>query len=101
MSLVIDVQAHKVAVGAKAAKHVADTVRSVVASQGCARVIFATGASQFEFLHSLTCEQDAVPWDKVTAFHLDEVGLLFFAIRDSVFEYAVFEAYSNPVSTVH
>ena len=39
------------------------------------RVIFATGASQLNFIESLIRTKD-VPWNKVECFHLDEyVGL--------------------------
>ena len=58
-----------------AAAYVAKVVRDVVAAKGGARVIFATGASQFEFLQHLVATE-GLPWDKVEAFHLDEyVGL--------------------------
>ena len=58
-----------------AAAYVAKVVRDVVAAKGGARVIFATGASQFEFLQHLVATK-GLPWDKVEAFHLDEyVGL--------------------------
>ena len=58
-----------------AAAYVAKVVRDVVAAKGGARVIFATGASQFEFLQHLVATEN-LPWDKVEAFHLDEyVGL--------------------------
>jgi len=46
-------------------------VKEIVAEKGCARVIFATGASQFNFINSLVA-LGGIPWDKVTAFHLDE-----------------------------
>ena len=58
-----------------AAAYVAKVVRDVVAAKGGARVIFATGASQFEFLQHLVATEN-LPWDKVEAFHLDEyVGM--------------------------
>ena len=43
--------------------------------KGKIRVIFATGASQLNFIESLIRTKD-VPWNKVECFHLDEyVGL--------------------------
>lgn len=58
-----------------AAAHAAGAIRSAIASRGRARIIVATGASQFEFLEDLTTNQE-VDWARVALFHLDEyVGL--------------------------
>jgi glucosamine-6-phosphate deaminase len=58
-----------------AAAHAAAAMRRAVASRGRARIIVATGASQFEFLEDLTANHE-VDWPRVTLFHLDEyVGL--------------------------
>jgi len=58
-----------------ASAHAAAAIRSAIDSHGRARIIVATGASQFEFLEDLTANQ-AVDWTRVTLFHLDEyVGL--------------------------
>ena len=58
-----------------AAAHAAAAIRRAIDSHGRARIIVATGASQFEFLEDLTANQ-AVDWTRVTLFHLDEyVGL--------------------------
>ena len=58
-----------------AAAHAASTISRAVAARGRARIIAATGASQFEFLEHLTSSRD-VDWTRVTLFHLDEyVGL--------------------------
>jgi glucosamine-6-phosphate deaminase len=58
-----------------ASAHAADAIRRAIDSRGRARIIVATGASQFEFLEDLTSNQ-AVDWPRVTLFHLDEyVGL--------------------------
>lgn len=47
---------------------------SAIEKKGAAVIILATGASQFEFLNSLTARH--IDWNKVIAFHLDEyVGL--------------------------
>jgi glucosamine-6-phosphate deaminase len=67
----VNIFADKATVGEKAAQFVADKVKAIVEKHGSARVIFATGASQFEFIQSLVLIKD-IPWDKVTAFHLDE-----------------------------
>ena len=58
-----------------ASAHAATAIRRAIDSHGRARIIVATGASQFEFLEDLTANQ-AVVWTRVTLFHLDEyVGL--------------------------
>src|ERR1700746_3691025 len=58
-----------------AADHAASTIREAISLNGNARIIAATGTSQFEFLDALTREA-GIDWGKVEAFHLDEyVGL--------------------------
>jgi glucosamine-6-phosphate deaminase len=53
----------------------ADRVRKAIAEKGEARIIVATGASQFEFLEAFV-KEPGIDWTKVTGFHLDEyVGL--------------------------
>ena len=59
----------------KAADTAADKIRKAIAERGEARIIVATGASQFEFLEALV-KEPGIDWTKVTGFHLDEyVGL--------------------------
>ena len=69
----LDVQvcADKAALGAAAAAFVAGRLRRALAAHGAARVIFATGASQYEFLDALR-QAPGLDWTRVTAFHLDE-----------------------------
>jgi glucosamine-6-phosphate deaminase len=63
------------ALGEAAAKHGAQMLRAVLAASGKARIIVATGASQFEFLESLTAAP-GIEWSRVEMFHLDEyIGL--------------------------
>lgn len=57
--------------GRHAAADAATAIRDAVAARGTARVIAATGASQFQFLAHLTATPD-LPWDSVELFHLDE-----------------------------
>lgn len=58
-----------------AAVHGAELIRKAVREQGKARVIFATAASQLEFLDFLVRMPD-IAWEVVEVFHLDEyVGL--------------------------
>jgi glucosamine-6-phosphate deaminase len=54
-----------------AAEDAARAIRDAIAERGCARIIAATGASQFEFLEQLT-KATGVDWKKVEMFHLDE-----------------------------
>ena len=61
--------------GEKSAILAAQTIKKVIQEKQEARMIVATGASQFELLSNLVKQPD-IPWDKVTAFHLDEyIGL--------------------------
>src|SRR6266702_6848272 len=58
-----------------AAEQAAGQIRNAISGKGSARIIAATGASQFEFLDALTAAPD-VQWKRVEMFHLDEyIGL--------------------------
>jgi glucosamine-6-phosphate deaminase len=58
-----------------AAAQAAAAIRSAIALRGCARIVAATGASQFAFLEALTATP-GVDWKRVELFHLDEyIGL--------------------------
>jgi glucosamine-6-phosphate deaminase len=73
--MVISTYADCAALSRAAARHAARAIRAAVDAQGSARIVAATGASQFEFLEALTAAPD-VPWASVEMFHLDEyVGL--------------------------
>ena len=66
---------NKQELGQQAAAWAADGLRAALAARGEARLVLATGASQFEMLASLV-EQPDIDWHRVTAFHLDEyIGL--------------------------
>jgi glucosamine-6-phosphate deaminase len=61
--------------GRAAAERAAAAIGEAIARNGEARVIAATGASQFEFLDALTATP-GVEWGRVEMFHLDEyVGI--------------------------
>ncbi len=71
----LSVHADAAALGAAAAAEVAQAIAEAVQTNGRARIIVATGASQFTFIDALVARTD-VPWAQVDAFHLDEyVGL--------------------------
>jgi len=58
-----------------AARHAAQALRTAIRARGGARIVAATGASQFDFLDALTAAP-GVDWTAVEMFHLDEyVGL--------------------------
>src|SRR5881396_769741 len=58
-----------------AARRAAQALREAIGARGGARIIAATGASQFAFLDALTAATD-IDWTRVEMFHLDEyVGL--------------------------
>jgi glucosamine-6-phosphate deaminase len=70
----------KIALGRAAAEQASAAIRNALAECGRARIIAATGASQFEFLDALTKPPDIdsprIDWPKVEGFHLDEyIGL--------------------------
>lgn len=61
--------------GSQAAAQAAAIIRASIDARGQARIIVATGTSQFETLSHLIATQQ-IDWTKVHAFHLDEyVGL--------------------------
>ena len=60
-----------VSLGKAAAASAAELIANAVAARGKARVIAATGASQFQFLEALVARND-LPWEDVELFHLDE-----------------------------
>jgi len=73
--LQIEILDDKKALGLAAAEHAAKSLRAALRENGVARIVAATGASQFEFLDSLTSAAD-IDWSRVELFHLDEyVGL--------------------------
>ncbi len=67
----VEVYEDKASLGAAAAAFVAGRLREAIAARGAARLILATGASQYEFLAALRMQPD-IAWPSVTAFHLDE-----------------------------
>jgi len=73
--VIIKVFNHKIQLGEAAARQAADAIERAISEHGRARIIAATGMSQFEFLNALT-NSPGVDWTKVEMFHLDEyVGL--------------------------
>lgn len=73
--MIIKIFPTKAALALEAANQAAATIREAISQRGEARIIAATGASQFEFLDELT-KQPNIDWKKVEMFHLDEyVGL--------------------------
>jgi glucosamine-6-phosphate deaminase len=65
----------KPAMGKAAGERAAGLIRAAIQSSGAARVIVATGASQFEVLETLAAAP-GIYWPRVTLFHLDEyVGM--------------------------
>ena len=71
----INVYENKTLLGRAAAERAALTMRAAIRDHRKARIITATGASQFEFLEALTAAPD-IEWRRVELFHLDEyIGL--------------------------
>src|SRR3954469_8688631 len=61
----------KLTLARAAADQAATIIRKAISDKGAARIIAATGASQFEFLDALTAMRD-IDWKRVEMFHLDE-----------------------------
>ena len=73
--LQIKILADKDSLGRAAADQAATSIRQAIRQQGVARIVAATGASQFEFLDALTAAS-GIDWSRVEVFHLDEyIGL--------------------------
>ena len=71
----VNVLPSKPVTGSAAAKHAAKSLLAVLAKSETARIIAATGASQFDFLQFLTATP-GIDWPRVEMFHLDEyIGL--------------------------
>jgi len=69
--LQIRILADKDSLGRAAADHAVDSLQRAIRQRGAARIIAATGASQFEFLDALTSAPE-IDWERVEVFHLDE-----------------------------
>ena len=73
--MILRVFPNKSQLGLAAAQQAAEAINRAIAARGRARIIAATGASQFEFLAALAATP-GIDWAKVEMFHLDEyVGL--------------------------
>jgi glucosamine-6-phosphate deaminase len=73
--MVIKIYDDKATLGRAAAEQAANSLRTAIQRNGKARIIAATGASQFEFLDALTAMPN-IEWPRVEMFHLDEyIGL--------------------------
>ena len=71
----MEIHRTRAACGRAAAEYGAKRIREALRAQGYARLIVATGASQFEMLKELVAQPD-IDWSRITVFHLDEyVGL--------------------------
>lgn len=72
--LLVKIYPDKDELGKAAAQFVADEIRFKLKMNGSAKIILATGASQFSFLRYLQMEK--IDWQNITVFHLDEyIGL--------------------------
>ena len=56
--------------GKQAAKLISQKINAAIKTQGYARIVLSTGASQFDTISALINEE--IDWSKVTMFHLDE-----------------------------
>ena len=73
--MVTQVFSDKVSLGKAAASCGAGYIRRAIAARGCANIIVATAASQFELQDALI-KEEGIDWSLVRIFHLDEyIGL--------------------------
>ncbi len=73
--MILNIFDDKLLLAKAAADRAAATLNQALAERGHARIIAATGASQFDFLDALTARRD-IDWPHVEMFHLDEyIGL--------------------------
>jgi glucosamine-6-phosphate deaminase len=73
--VILKVFPDKIQLGRAAAEQAANAIKQAITENGQARIIAATGMSQFEFLNALI-ETPDIDWSRVEMFHLDEyVGL--------------------------
>jgi glucosamine-6-phosphate deaminase len=73
--VILRVFKNKEELGRAAATKAAAAIRGAIKERGLARIVAATGASQFEFLDALTAATE-IDWQRVELFHLDEyIGL--------------------------
>src|SRR5262245_17102198 len=73
--LSIRTYANRLTMSRAAAQQAARSLRSAIDARGAARIVAATGASQFDFLDALIASP-GIDWSRVEMFHLDEyVGL--------------------------
>lgn len=73
--MILNVFNNKIDLGDAAAAQAAIAIKKAISWKGKARIIAATGASQFEFLDALIRDKE-IDWKSVEMFHLDEyVGL--------------------------
>lgn len=73
--MVIKIFEDKLSVARAAAEQAVISLHNAIQRNGQARIIAATGASQFEFLDALTT-MSGIEWPRVEMFHLDEyIGL--------------------------
>ncbi|WP_273272560.1 glucosamine-6-phosphate deaminase [Maribacter polysiphoniae] len=73
----IDIYQRPEEMGQAAADFVENKINEAIIKKGVARVILATGSSQFTFLKAL--RQAKIDWKKVIVFHLDE----YYGISDT------------------
>ncbi|GAB3738550.1 glucosamine-6-phosphate deaminase [Microlunatus parietis] len=72
--LAVEVHPDEAAMGNAAAESAAAVINSALAERGAARVVIATGNSQYAFTDALVGQD--IDWSRVTVFHMDEyVGI--------------------------
>lgn len=70
-NLAVEIHADREALGLASAARASSLIRAAIEKDGAAGVVFASAASQNEFLGALVADP-SIDWQRVTAFHLDE-----------------------------
>lgn len=70
-AMAVLVHADRAEMGRAAAQDIAGAMRRAVAERGAVRMVFAAAPSQSEMLAALLA-MPGLPWDRVTAFHMDD-----------------------------
>lgn len=97
--MIVKISATNSELAAAAATQAATSIRRAIRERDLARIIAATGASQFKFLEALT-QAPEIDWQRVELFHLDEyLGIP--ATHPASFRKYLLDRLINKVGIVH
>ncbi len=97
--MILKVFLDKIQLGRAAAEQAANAIKQAIVEKSQARIIAATGMSQFEFLKALI-ETPGIDWLRVEMFHLDEYVSLS-ATHPASFRKYLLERFIEPAGLTH